>query len=368
MNTNKVREWQLGTILRYIYHNPGISRVGLMKALNLGKSAVAQITATLLESGWIRDGGTQTKELPLYINESKTVVAGVDILKSQQNIVLCNLNGDILYQQELSHSLRDPVSFIEGPLSEILLSLSKDYPIGLAGLALPGPFDPSSNKLLASRIFPLEEPLYIPQQIDGWPGRLYSDYNIHCCAYGIKAFHKESEDFLLVYSSDGDENPERVLIGSTFFFDEEPVLGVNSLAGEIFSTYENKQNLSDVFSIPLSDMKKLQHDRSIVSQIFDEISLHVGFLVNYLDTGKLYLAGEARGIKGLLDKNIKIRTLENCVYPRLQKFDLITSPINDNSLAQGAAAMAIEKLFSKPDFSKENSFYQALLTGNGEIV
>ncbi len=359
MHSGKVKRWQLSSILRAIYKNPGITRLELVESLNINKSMVTRLLTYLIESGWVLEAQDQAKKIPLSINPDNMLVAGVDLQPEIQNVCVCRMDGSIVTSRTWVKYTTDINQFLDHTLPSYLESTK--LAIGAIGIALPGVFENKTNRLLYSRPFKLTEPLSIPSQIRGFDCPVYVDNDARCCGWGIVSFNRERDDFLLLLVGlDDFEQPtdeyKRIAIGTALFMDQKARIGQYSKAGEFRSIFRDPSKVSGQSRFEHADRQRIKTDKALFNAFIEELAVHAGFLVNYLDLRKFYIGGSIERYRDEIEP-VFLRYMEaNRLYRELPIAEILYAGLGELSTARGAAGMVLENFFEKPSLEKTTPF------------
>ena len=98
MAIGKTKYWQICSILKLIYQNPGITRKELSNLLCIDKAMITHIVNYLTADEWLIKQNHFAKKIPLSLNENRLYVAGIEIQPEYQRLAVCNINGTILYR------------------------------------------------------------------------------------------------------------------------------------------------------------------------------------------------------------------------------------------------------------------------------
>lgn len=361
MHAGKVKMWQISSIYRAIYKTPGITRLELVDLLKVDKSMVTRLLTHLIENGWVRESGERAKKVPLYVNPGKILIAGVDLQPEIQNVCVCDMDGKILTSRSWVKYISDMTPFLNETLPAYLKSTGLD--IGAIGLAIPGVYEKSSNRLISSQPFGVTEPVALPDQIPGFNCPIFVDNDARCCGWGIVAFNREEDDFLLLLVGfDEFEEPtdqyKRIAIGTALFLDQKARDGQHSKAGEFRSIYRNSEKIGGQSQIEHADRQKIKTDKAIFNQFIQELAAHAGFLVNYLDLKKLYIGGTIENYRNEIEPVFLDAIETNRLYRQLPKAQIQYAGLGDLSTARGAAGMVLENFFTEPSIELSTPFYK----------
>ena len=114
MAIGKTKYWQICSILKLIYQNPGITRKELSNLLCIDKAMITHIVNYLTADEWLIKQNHFAKKIPLSLNENRLYVAGIEIQPEYQRLAVCNINGTILYKNKEYLGRRDRFDAIFG--------------------------------------------------------------------------------------------------------------------------------------------------------------------------------------------------------------------------------------------------------------
>lgn len=363
MVIGKVKIWQIGSILRMIYKNPNITRMEISNSLSINKSMITRLINDLIKEGWISHSNSNTQKIPLTLNKKRVVTAGIEIQPHFQSVVICNVTGEIIYQKKWDEKLENFEAFLNGPVLDILNNST--VTIQAVGIALPGIYNRKSNQIVCSIPFKLMSPVDLPPFLKNRDRPIFFDNDARCCGWGQIAFEREKDDFIFIMS-DFDEYKEpsdeykRINIGASIFIDQQAYTGSHCCAGEFRSVIHSKGNLSGQSYLSDSTKVKMKSDPVILEDFIEELAFHMGFMTDFLDIKKIYIGGSLEDYKTIVERLLRTKILENCIYPRYQKPDITYPDFDSFSIAKGAAGLAFERLFTEPLIENPNPFYKEI--------
>ena len=121
MAIGKTKYWQICSILKLIYQNPGITRKELSNLLCIDKAMITHIVNYLTADEWLIKQNHFAKKIPLSLNENRLYVAGIEIQPEYQRLAVCNINGTILYTKEWTLPRPEISDFLFGILENFIL-------------------------------------------------------------------------------------------------------------------------------------------------------------------------------------------------------------------------------------------------------
>ncbi len=361
--TGKVTIWQMSSILRMIYKNPGIIRSELSKTLNMNKSIATQLTSFLEENGWIQCLDLQTKKQPLGIKPDRLYIAGVEIQPEYCGLVICNLEGKKVYEKNWKLESHDLSSYLNIVLPYNLLE--SGYSIGALGIALPGIVDSASHTLLASQPFRVTSPVILPEKIGTKDFPVFYDNDTRCIGWGLVSFKRENSNFYLHYMNLVEHDPptdefSRIIHGTALFLDQKAFEGSHHCTGEVrmqshLAYTDGKQQFGDYVT-----RLKMKSNPDVFKKYLRSLSFDISYISALLDVDKVYIVGSLRNYKDELTKDFLEMIGQISYYPSLHKITIEFPEYTNDSMSLGAAGMAIERLFSIPSNENPSEFYKAV--------
>lgn len=349
-----------------VYKTPGITRSQLCQNLNINKSIATLLTGFLEENGWLVSPDAQTKKQPLYIASDRLNVAGVDIQPEFCNLVICDLEGNKRYEKSWARDSND----LEGFLSVVLPYYLHEAGLEIAalGIALPGIIDSSSHTLLASQPLNVTAPLALPGRIGTKNYPVFYDNDARCIGWALVSFRKESGNFLLHYMNLIEHDPprdewRRIVHGMALFFDGKAFEGSNHRAGEVrMQNHLTRTNGVQTFGNYLTRLS-LKSKPDLFRKYLDSLVFDIGYHSTLLDVDKVFIAGSLGAYQEDISRQFDA-VCESCsYYPAIHRIAVEFPELSGDSMALGAAGMAIERLFSVPVTENPSEFYRSVAEG-----
>lgn len=366
IKNTKIKSWQLSSILRGLYRNPGITRMELSKNLKMDKSMVTRHINFLRQKGFIKKTNPKEKQIPIRLQEDNILVAGVEIQPEFQSCIISNLKGDILSQKDWSNPISNIREFIDTELTDYINS--SEYSLKAIGIALPGPYQSATNTLLGSQPFGLSKPIQLPKLLKNCDCPVYYENDARCCGWGIVSFKKERENFVLILSKleeiKGGATPEeskRPVLGFALFLNQKIREGSHSCAGDCSGMFKHSNKYKGYEHINHIDRIKMKTDPEMLDKTIREYARLISFIANFLDLGKIYVGGMLEEFKDVIEKRFAHYLLKNSSYPHIQKTEIAYTEFGEMSIAHGAAGFALETLFSEPSIGKNNPFFEEII-------
>ena len=121
INMGQVKKQNRTLILRYMNAHEGVSRKEIAEATNLTPAAVTQICTELIESGLIKECGSDTdakgagrRKVMLSVNGEYAYILGINIESDSSNIVIANINGEVKARERLdTRTDIEPSEFVD---------------------------------------------------------------------------------------------------------------------------------------------------------------------------------------------------------------------------------------------------------------
>lgn len=359
----KVTIWQMSSILRLIYKNPGITRAELSKTLNINKSITTQLTAFLEEDRWIACLDTQTKKQPLALRADRLCIAGVELQPEFCSLVICNLEGKKIYEKTWKQESYDLDSFLNVVLPYYLHD--SGISIGALGVALPGIVDSVAHTLIASQPLKVNQPMVLPERIGTKDFPVFYENDARCIGWGLVSFMREKENFYLHYMNLVEHDPptdefRRIIHGTALFFAQRAFEGSNHCAGEVrmlsHLAYTNGINSFGDYMTRL----RMKSSPDVFSRYRQSLAFDISYISSILDVEKVFIIGSLRNYREEFIKEFSEMASKASYYPYLHNIKVEFPEYTCDSMTLGAAGMAIERLFAVPVNEMPSEFYRAV--------
>jgi predicted NBD/HSP70 family sugar kinase len=348
-------------IVRTIWQNPRISRVGIAERLGFDKSTITNQVARLIDIGLIEEmdegsAGTRGGRRPIHlaINRSFGRVIGIEIQAESYVAVVVDLLGEVLGETRGSitsgwkHCSETMLSVIHEcsdrlcPDREKLLGVG----VGTAGL-----IDSKRGRIRYS------VPLGIQSTIDfdatvasilAVPCLIENDAN--CCAWGELAFNRSEalRDFLFAlveFRRDPLSNGQSGEIGVGFgiVLGGKVYTGTNGNAGEFRSAFCDGPGESQLL-LSKAMLSHIDSDRDVLATAADELARNAAMLVNTMDFERVYVGGDIEAFDVDFPAILRRRLAENWMYPFPKEVEIRYSSLGGRAVAYGAAGMILDRL------------------------
>jgi predicted NBD/HSP70 family sugar kinase len=355
-------------IVRTIWQNPRISRVGIAERLGLDKSTVTNQVARLMDIGLIEEiaegaAGTRGGRKPIHlaINHSFGRVIGIELQVGSYVAVAVDLAGEILGEH------RGAVSVDASTFAEVVGRVVEESTEAL----FTGVGHPAKERLLGvgigtgglidlkKGIIRYSVPLGITKPIDfahviarhlPMPCLIENDAN--CCAWGELAFNRDEalRDFLfaLVEFRKDRMSLSRyggMGIGLGVVLGGKVYSGAHGNAGEFRSAFcDGRGELQ--MSLLKEELERLDSDPAVLLRAADELARNLAMLVNTMDFDRVFIGGDIEGLEVDFPALLRRRLEENWMYPFPKDVTIGYSSLGGKAVAYGAAGMILDRLVS----------------------
>lgn len=355
-------------VTQLLWRRSGLSRVDIARQLNLYRSTVTNIVATLIENDVVYEGEEGSgmsrggrKPISLRLNDRFGCVIGFDIQPSHYRAVIMDILGNTLHED----SGKTP----DQPFEEILVFLmdkllSEVEKLGLPALAvvfgIPGIVDPHQGIIHWAASFKLENfdiYTFLSERYDLF---VFVENDANCTAWLEMTVHRSEllGDFICIMSDyhEGSQQFEDwagIGAGIGISIDGKVYHGSHNSSGEIHTfTWRGGEGQTglDVELLKRS-VEEEEAWRTWVVDIFASLVP----VVSVLDPEKVFILG-----KPFSNKELMLGTLTE-EAPQfldvLKKIDceLVFDSADELAVAKGAATMFLQKLFSVPELGETGS-------------
>ncbi len=351
-------------IVRTIWQNPRISRVGIAERLGLDKSTVTNQVGRLIEIGIIEEiaegnAGSRGGRRPIHLamNRSFGRVLGIEIQVGTYVALVVDLAGEILAET------RGQVPMDEENRSKMMLAIIHECSAKLCpeqerllgvGVGIGGLVDLKKGRIRYS------VPLGIKEAIDfgktvaaklSVPCFVENDAN--CCAWGELAFNKDEalRDFLFALV-EFRRDPRSIGlsggmgVGFGVALGGKVYSGAHGDAGEFRSAFCDGAGELQL-SLPKDTLSHLDSDRAALVKAADELARNTAMLVNTMDFARVYIGGDIEGLDVDFPSLLRRRLEENWMYPFPKEVEIHYSSLGGKAVAYGAAGMILDRLISE---------------------
>ena len=350
-------------IIRTIWLNPHISRIGIAERLGLDKSTVTNQVNRLIEMGIIEEiaegsagarGGR--KPIHLAINRSYGRVIGIEVQVESYVALAVDLAGEIL--GEVRGETRVGADDFSGTVLDIIQHARselrpKDGRLLGVGVGTGGLIDLKRGRIRYSVPLGISEPIDFGREVASRldvPCLIENDAN--CCAWGELAFSKDESlrDFLFAlveYRKDPISLGQYGGMGVGFgvALGGKVYSGAHGNAGEFRSAFCDGPG-SLQFSLSRDELSRIDQDRDALLAAADELARNAAMLVNTMDFDRVYVGGDIESLDIDFPGLLRRRLEENWMYPFPKDVEIRYSSLGGKAVAYGAAGMVLDRLVS----------------------
>lgn len=363
-------------VFKTVQKKPLISRTEIAKITHLSQSTVGRCIQRLLEKNFLIEkmNGKSTGGRPpvfLDINKKNSFSVGIEIGESHIDVVLLNLVYEIIESKskkiDNNITIESLTSIIQEMYDKILYEshISKEYIISV-GLGVPGIVSADQKKLLLSPNLKWGNISLGEISEDKLQKPVFLDNGANLMTFAEYHFNKLPLDSMVLGIIVGKG------IGTGFITKGEIFRGINGAALEaghsvikldgplcscgrkgcvealaslpqMIRCYNSKTN-KKIKNIDEFHQLVIQKDKLALSLLEDEahyLSILAVNLANTINPSHIIIGGEISPILPYFMNNIKELFLKQVLSTN--KCELISSKLNEKSIAYGAAIMAIEK-------------------------
>ena len=351
-------------IVRTIWQNPRISRVGIAERLGLDKSTVTNQVARLIEIGIIEEiaegsAGTRGGRRPIHLamNRAFGRVIGIEIQVGSYVAVAVDLAGEILAEVRGSVSLNEAnfADMMIGVIEECSAKLCPDKGKLLGvGVGTGGLVDLKKSRIRYSVPLGIEVPIDFGKAVAAKlsvPCLIENDAN--CCAWGEIAFNRGDalRDFLFALV-EFRRDPKSIGLSGGIGVGFGIVLGGKVHSGAHGNAGEFRSAFCDgpgelQLSLPKATLSRLDSDREVLLGAADELARNVAMFVNTMDFERVYIGGDIEALDVDFPSLLRRRLEENWMYPFPKDVEIHYSSLGGKAVAYGAAGMVLDRLVSE---------------------
>jgi predicted NBD/HSP70 family sugar kinase len=351
-------------IVRTIWQNPRISRVGIAERLGLDKSTVTNQVAHLIEIGLIEEiaegsAGTRGGRRPIHLamNRSFGRVIGIEIQVESYVAVVVDLAGEILAETKGSVpvGLSDYSEMMLQVIHECSEELCPDTERLLGvGVGIGGLVDPKKSRIRYSVPLGIEFPIDFGTTVAAkMPVPCFIENDANCCAWGELAFNRDDELSNFLFSLIEFRRDPKSLdqcgglgVGFGIVLGGKVYSGSHGNAGEFRSAFcEGRGEIQ--LSLPKTTLSLLDSDRDALVAAADELARNVAMMVNTMDFERVYVGGDIEAFDVDFSSLLRRRLEENWMYPFPKDVDIRYSSLGGKAVAYGAAGMILDRLVSE---------------------
>jgi len=351
-------------VVRTIWQNPHISRVGIAERLNLDKSTVTNQVGRLIDLGIIEEtaegtAGTKGGRRPIHlaIRRSFGRVVGVEAQSESFVAVAVDLSGEVL--GELRGAAHVDAANISESLSEIIgRSVATLCPDGArllgVGVGTGGLVDLKKSRIRYSVPLGISSPVDFGKTVAARiPVPCLIENDANCCAWGELAFNRDEDlrDFLFAlveFRADARslERAGGIGVGFGIVLGGKVYSGAHGNAGEFRSAFcRGRGDLQ--FSLSPEILRGLERDKDALLAVSDELARNAAMMVNTMDFDRVYIGGDIEALDIDFPSLLRRRLEENWMYPFPKDVEIRYSSLGGKAVAYGAAGMVLDRLISE---------------------
>lgn len=361
MNAITAGHYNVTSVLRLLWLNPGISRVEIADRLGLNRSTITHIINELLEHELVVTlaigdstpmGGR--KKVQLGINPNYGCVAGVELHPEFIRLLLVNLHGEVIYEHTMKNEvtrrslysrLRQAYKHIKSKAQRMKLRL-----LGV-GCGIPGIVDPIQGIIHQSIPMHITTPEPFCQMVSEFIEEpVFIDNDANCCCWGEIASDRNIDDsnflYILGVWRAGDGSPAQTVagIGMGIVLNNGVHYGKDFSAGEFRSIDWNQKNRGQ-FSLSDKQMSSAMHQRETFIKLSKELGSHAAMLGNVLNLDRICLGGffdrDDAEVQEIFAKEIR----RNWPYPNEPRCKVDFATYGENAVSYGGAGIILEHMF-----------------------
>jgi predicted NBD/HSP70 family sugar kinase len=351
-------------IVRTIWQNPRISRVGIAERLGLDKSTVTNQVSRLIEIGIIEEiaegsAGTRGGRRPIHLamNRSFGRVIGIEIQVENYTAVVVDPAGEILDE------VRGSLDYSVVGCSEMMLEIINECAERLCpegerllgvGVGTGGLVDLKKGRIRYSVPLNIQVPIDFAKTVAAkLPVPCLVENDANCCAWGELAFNRDDNlrDFLFALVEFRRDPKSLGLsggigVGFGIVLGGKVYSGAHGNAGEFRSAFCEGSGALQL-SLPKNALCKLESDRAALMSAADELARNVAMLVNTMDFERVYIGGDIESLDVDFTSMLRRRLEENWMYPFPKEVEIRYSSLGGKAVAYGAAGMLLDRLVSE---------------------
>ena len=351
-------------IVRTIWQNPKISRVGIAERLGLDKSTVTNQVTRLIEFGIIEEiaegsSGTRGGRRPIHLamNRSFGRVIGIEIQVESYVAVVVDPAGEILAET------RGSIDLEEDGCSQMMLEVirecssrlcpAKERLLGV-GVGTGGLIDLKKGVIRYSVPLGITSPIDFAKTVAAnIPVPCLIENDANCCAWGELAFNRDEalRDFLFALV-EFRRDPKSLGLSGGIGVGFGVVLGGKVYSGSHGNAGEFRSAFCDgpgelQLSLPKARLSRLDSDRDALLEAADELARNAAMLVNTMDFERIYIGGDIEALDVDFASLLRRRLEENWMYPFPKEVQIHYSSLGGKAVAYGAAGMVLDRLISE---------------------
>jgi predicted NBD/HSP70 family sugar kinase len=356
-------------VAQLIWKNPGISRVDIARELNLYRSTVTNIIASLIDNEVVYEGEEGSgvsrggrKPITLRLNEEFGLVAGFDIQPSHYRLVILDITGKTLFEEQGKLPEMDFESIIIS-LMDIVLRETDRIGIPLIAVVggIPGIVNAEDGIIIYAEPFGLRNFDFHGFLSSRYDVLVFVENDANCTAYLDMTVNRNINlgDFICMFADYHEGN---------YQFDDRAGIGVGiglSLDGKVYHGSHHSSGEIRTLSWRGHHTGQTGLPEELLIQSVSETAAWEAFMldlfaslvpvVSVLDPRVLFIHGRP------FAEEERLRTLLTKRCPQfldlLEKVGckLFFDTRDATVVAKGAAMMFLQKLFAVPELSEMES-------------
>ncbi|CAN7591767.1 ROK family transcriptional regulator [Paenibacillus sp. LjRoot56] len=369
------------TVLTLIRRAGSISRAEIAEKTGLNKTTVTSCVEELISSRLVREVGLAGKAhgrppMMLQFNGKDGLVVGAALGIGGLDVIITNLEGEIHFQgrydmrtDDANYFIKDIGDAIDKELQRIDLP-----PLGVVGIGVgcPGIVNTSTGEIVLSARYPNLSNISLRSALEErFQTRVTIEQNGNAALAGTYYFGKMKGSATSMYVHVGLGIGSGIMFQGTLYrggLGFAPMLGhtvfkADGKASEIFEMHASEFGLAEhYYQRKLTDEEDgdlLKKANEIIQLAMAEdvkakkSVLHTGELlgigiassINLLNPDHVIIGSRMNQVEGFMD-TVKSSISNHAVPYMLKGVAIIPSPFPENSVAIGAASLAIEQIFN----------------------
>lgn len=355
----------ISLVARMLWKTGGISRVDIARELNLYRSTVTNIIATLIESKLVYEGEEGSamsrggrKPIILRLNERFGCVVGIDVQPSHYRAVIVDISGTTVHEEKGSFAGERFEDIIDAILHSVHTQIER-LALPLLGICIgvPGIVNSADGIIRYAEPFRLSnyDVYTATKSRHAVPVMVENDAN--CCAWLQLAQHRQEQqkDFICLIGDYHEGNLQfgdrsGIGVGIGVSIDGKVYSGSSWAAGE-FLSLSWREGCMGQTGLPLDLRLGLASNAEAYRVFLKDLFSSLVPVVSVLDPSSFYIHGKP------FASEEKVRFLLSQEVPQFEAAlakigcRLILDAGDEYVVARGAAMMFLQKLFSIPELA-----------------